>query len=304
MDRLESMSMLVAVAECGSLSAAARRLNVPVPTLTRKVTDLETRLGTRLLARTTRKLTLTDAGVNFVDAARRILEQVDDAEREAAGEYRTPKGELVITAPVHFGRRYVLPVVTDFLAMYPDIRVRLVLADRNIDLVDAHVDMAVRIGRLPDSTMIATEVGRMRTVVCASPDVLNGRGTPRSPEDLARLPAIAVETPMLSTGWRFRSGKNEDTVDVSVTHRLQVTTTEAAAQAAVAGVGVVRLLHYHVADALASGALRIVLDAFEPHPVPVHLLHASRGQMPVKMRRFIDFAVPRLRDQLTELSAS
>jgi len=300
-DRLESMSMLVAVAECGSLSAAARRLNVPVPTLTRKVTDLETRLGARLLVRTTRRLTLTDAGVGFVDAARRILEQVDDAERDAAGEYTTPKGQLVITAPVHFGRQYVLPVATDFLALYPDIRVRLVLVDRNIDLVDAHVDMAVRIGRLPDSTMVATEVGRMRTVVCASPNLLDGRGTPRVPDDLSRFPAITVDTPMFSTAWRFRTGTDDETVDVSVRHRLQVTTTEAAAQAAVAGVGVVRLLQYQVADALASGALRIVLDAFEPHPVPVHLLHASRGQMPVKMRRFIDFAVSRLRERLAAL---
>src|SRR5215469_6310060 len=161
MDRLEAMSLLVAVADQGSFSAAARTLKIPLATLSRKISDLEARLGTRLLIRTTRKLTLTDAGVSYITAARRILDQVDDAEREAAGEYTAPKGELVLTAPTYFGRMYVVPVVSDFLALYSEINVRLVLADRNVDLISDHVDMAVRIGKLPDSSMVATQVGTM-----------------------------------------------------------------------------------------------------------------------------------------------
>ena len=172
MDRLEAMSMLVAVTEAGSLSAAARALQVPLATLSRKVSDLEARLGTRLLVRTTRKISLTDSGVTYVASARRILEQVDEAERTAAGEFTVPKGELVVTAPVMFGRLHVLPVVAEFLAAFPEINVRLTLADRNVNLVDDHVDMAVRIGKLPDSTMVATSIGVMRWVVCASPALL------------------------------------------------------------------------------------------------------------------------------------
>ena len=290
--------MLVAVTETGSLSAAGRALKVPLATLSRKISDLETLLGTRLLIRTTRKLTPTEAGIAYVAAARRILEQVEEAEREAAGEFMAPKGELVITAPIQFGCLQVLPVVADFLALLPDINVRLVLTDRNVDLIDAHVDMAVRIGKLPDSSMVATQVGLMRTVVCASPALMDGRGVPRKPDDLLKLPCVTVDTPLLSPGWRFKAPGAASTFEVAVVPRLSVTTTEAAAQAAIRGVGITRLLHYQVAEAIEGGALRVILDSFEPDPVPVNLVHASRGQMPLKMRRFLDFAAPRLRDVL------
>ncbi len=298
MDRFEAMSMLVTVSETGSLSAAGRTLRVPLATLSRKITDLEALLGTKLLIRTTRKLTLTDAGILYVAAARRIVEQVEEAEREAAGEFTTPKGELVITAPILFGRLHVLPVVADFLALFPEINVRLMLADRNVDLIDAHVDMAVRIGNLPDSTMVATQVGLMRTVVCASPSIIGGRGAPRTPDDLLKLPCVTVDTPLPSPSWRFKMPKSGAMFEVPVVPRLSVTTTEAAAQAAILGVGATRLLHYQVAEAVKSAALRIVLVEFEPDPVPVNLLHISRGQMPLKMRRFLDYATLRLRDVL------
>jgi DNA-binding transcriptional LysR family regulator len=160
--------------------------------------------------------------------------------------------------------------------------------------------MAVRIGKLPDSSMVATEVGLMRTVVCASLGLLTRHGVPKSPQGLQRLPCVTVDTPMPSPGWRFRLKERAATVEVKLTPRLSVTTAEAAAQAAVLGVGAARLLHYQVAEAVRAGALRIVLEAFEPEPVPVSLLHASRGQMPLKMRRFIDFAAPRLRQALVE----
>ncbi|HEV2701854.1 MAG TPA: LysR family transcriptional regulator [Steroidobacteraceae bacterium] len=298
MDRLEAMSMLVTVVEKGSLSAAGRALHVPLATLSRKISSLETLLGTRLLIRTTRKLTLTEAGLAYMAASRRILEQVEDAEREAAGEFTVPKGELVMTAPIMFGRLYVLPVVADFLEKFSDINVRLILADRNVDLVGDHVDMAVRIGRLPDSSMVATQIGAMRTVTCASPALLAGHGMPRNPDDLVRFPCVAVDSPLPSPSWHFRDARSGATYEVLVLPRLSVTTADAAAQAAIRSVGVTRLLHYQVAGAVASGALQIVLEAYEPDPVPVHLVHASQGQMPLKMRRFLDFAAPVLRQAL------
>ncbi len=293
MDRFEAMVMLREAVDRGSLSAAGRALRVPLPTLSRKISELEARLGARLLIRTTRRLALTDAGATYLAAARRILDEIDGAEREAAGEFAVPKGELVVTAPLHFGRLHVLPVVADFLALFPAINVRLRLADRNVVLVDDHVDVAVRIGRLDDSTMVATRVGSMRTVSCASPALLARHGVPAAPQDLAGLPVVAVDAPMPGS-----AGPG----DLAPVPRLSVTTTEAAVQAAILGIGVARLLHYQVADAVEAGTLRIVLAAFEPAPVPVHLVHAVRGQLPLKMRRFLDFAAPRMRERLDELA--
>jgi DNA-binding transcriptional LysR family regulator len=301
MDRLEAMSMLVAVTEAGSLSAAGRKLRVPLATLSRKVSELEGLIGARLLIRTTRKLTLTDAGISYVVAARRILEQVDEAERNAVGEFTTPKGELVVTAPLMFGRLHVLPVVADFLDRFPEITVRLVLADRNVDLIDDRVDMAVRIGKLPDSSMVATQIGTMRTVTCASPEFLRMNGMPESPEALSRYRCIAVDAPMPSPHWRFREPKRGATIDVAIYPRLTVTTPEVAARAAALGAGVTRLFHYQSVDAVRRNELQIILQAFEQDPAPVHLVHASRGNMPLKMRRFLDFAAPRLRDALAQI---
>ncbi len=302
MDRLEAMSMLVTVTERGSFSAAARTLNVPLATLSRKVSDLESVLGARLLIRTTRKLTLTDAGIAYVASARRILEQVDEAEREAAGEFTQPKGELVLTAPIMFGRLHVLPIVAEFLAAFPEISVRLHLGDRNVDLIDDHVDMAVRFGRLPDSSMIATPIGDMRTVTCANSAVLDRHGTPERPEELLHYPCVMVEIPLPSPAWRYRVPGSDAPLEIPVVPRLAVTTTEAAAHAAIQGVGVTRLLHYQVADPVVRGELQIILEAYETEPVPVHLIHASRGRMPLKMRRFLDFAAPRLRETLSRIS--
>lgn len=302
MDRFEAMSLLVMVTEKGSLSAVGRALNIPLPTLSRKISDLESLIGTRLLIRTTRKLTLTDAGQAYVAAARRILEQVEDAEREAAGEFIAPKGELVITAPVLFGRLYVLPVVTDFLEQFAEINVRLVLADHNIHLIDDHVDMAVRIGNLPDSNMVATRIGVMRSVMCASPVFLAKYGEPQTPEALTGLPCIKVEAPQPAATWLFAIPGSTKPLEVPIHPRLLVSTAEAVMQAAVRGVGVTRLLHYQVADAVGNGSLQLILQKFEPAPLPVSLVHASRGHMPLKMRRFIDFASPRLREGLDRLS--
>jgi len=302
MDRLEAMAMFLAAVEKGSLSAAAREMRVPVPTLSRKVADLEALLGTQLLTRTTRKLALTDAGVAYAAAARRILEQVQEAEREAAGEFTTPRGDLAITAPVLFGRLHVLPVVAEFLARFPQINVRLMLGDRNVNLIEDHIDMAVRIGKLPDSGMIATRVGSMRTVICGRPGLLAGPGAPEVPEDLTRVPCVASDGPLSGSNWRFRHPDTGATVEVPIAPRL-VTTPEAAVDAAIRGVGLVRLLYYQVVDAIRAGTLILVLAAYEPEPAPVHLLHIPRGQMPLKMRRFLDFAAPRLRASLAAIGS-
>lgn len=295
MDRFEAMSMLIGVVEKGSFSAAARTMRVPVTTVTRKISDLESVLGAKLLVRTTRKLSLTDAGISYLAAARRIIDQVEEAEREVAGEFTAPKGELVVTAPIQFGQLHVLPVLIDFLALFPQINVRLLLLDRNVQLVEDHVDMAVRIGKLPDSTMIATAIGSMRMVVCASPEFLADRAIPQTPEELQRLPCVTFDGPTPSPGWQLRDPQTNAPMIVPVTSRLSVTTVEGAVRAAIRNVGVTRLLYYQVADAIKAGKLQVILEQFEPDPAPVSLVHAARGQMPLKMRQFLDFAVPRLR---------
>ena len=301
MDRFEAMSTLLAVVRHGSLSAAGRALRVPVATISRRISDLEALLGARLLIRTTRKVTLTEAGAAYAEAARRIVVQLEEAEREAAGEFLTPRGELVVTAPVLFGRLHVLPVVADFLAQFGEINVRLVLSDRNAHFVEDRIDMAVRIGQLPDSTLVATRIGSMRSVICASPTLLAAHGLPREPEALQRFPCVAADAPMPMTAWVVRKPKTGALVEIPIVPRLTVSTAEAATDAAVRNVGAVRLLYYQVADAVRADKLRIILEDFEPKPAPIHLVHAARDHMPLKMRRFIDFAAPRLREALARL---
>ena len=197
-----------------------------------------------------------------------------------------------------FGRLHVLPILAEFLAAFPEIDVRLVLSDRHVNLVDDHVDMAVRIGQLPDSSMMATAVGTMRMVTCASPALLAAQGMPQAPADLLRFACVAVDTPLPSPTWRFRNPRSGAAIDVPVRPRLSVTTTEAAADAASLSVGVTRLLHYQAVEAIRRSALQVILEAYEPEPSPVHLVHVSRGQMPLKMRRFLDLSAPRLRQAI------
>jgi len=295
------MSILVAVAEAGSFSAAARQLKMPLATVSRKVADLESHLKTRLLHRSTRQLSLTEAGQSYVAACRRILEEVGEAERAASGEYATPKGELVLTAPIVFGRLHVLPVVADFLKIYPDIDVRMVLTDGVVPLLEAQVDVALRIAELPDSGLIAARIGTVRRVVCASPAYLAEHGTPTSPRELAAHACITFEQMTSRHVWSFMSGKSEITVPVR--SRLAVTTAEAAVDAAVAGVGITRVVSYQMASALRAGALKIVLEPFEPVPWPISLVHTGQGILPLKLRAFLDFARPRLKDRLAEAGA-
>jgi DNA-binding transcriptional LysR family regulator len=301
-DRLEAMTMLLAAIEQGSFSAAAREMSVPVPTLTRKVTDLEEQLGTRLVTRTTRKLALTDAGVAYTAMAKRILDLVADQDREATGEFTVPRGDLTIATPVLLGRLYVLPQILDFLAEFPEIDVTLTQSNRNVDLVEAHVDVAVRIGKLPDSSLIATRIGAFRPVVCASPALLAKRGTPQKPADLAEMPTVVFNGPMLSPDWSFRCPDTGQLLAIPISPRLQVSSPDAAVDAVVRGLGFTQLLHYHIAEAIDAGELEIVLDSFELDPVPIQLVHVSRNMMPLKLRRFLDFVTPRMRESLSRFT--
>lgn len=297
MDRLESMSVLVAAVEAGSLSGAGRQLGMPLATVSRKVSELEAQLKTRLLNRSSRKLTLTDAGQLYVAACRRILEDVEEAERAASGEYSAPKGSLIITTPIVFGRLHVLPIVIEFLMAYPDIDLRMVLADRVANLLEERLDLAVRIGELPESNLVATRVGSIRRIVCASPAYLAARRMPKRPADLHAHDCITFDGLASSEAWTFTTRKAD--APVAIHSRLIVNTAEAAIDAAIAGLGIARVLSYQVADAIASGKLVAVLRDFEPAPWPVSLVFARQRFLPQKLRVFLDCAAPRLKTALS-----
>ena len=301
LDRLESMSTLLAAVEAGSLSAASRKLGMPLATVSRKVSELEARLRTRLVNRTSRRLTLTDAGRSYVAACKRILEDIEEAERAAAGEYSAPRGDLTITAPIVFGRLHVLPVAMEFLKAYPDIDLRLALADRLINLLEDQVDLAVRIGDLPDSSLVAMRIGAIRRVVCGSPEYLAKRGTPKSAGDLGTHDCITFEGLASADAWTFAKGKSQ--ASVAVHSRLLVNTAEAAIDAAIAGIGLTRVLSYQAAAAIEAGTLAVVLREFEPAPWPVSLIHAGQPLLPQKLRAFLDFAAPRLKARLSRIAA-
>jgi DNA-binding transcriptional LysR family regulator len=301
MDRLEAMSVLVAAVEAGSLSAAARRLGTPLATVSRKVSELEAHLKTRLLNRSSRQLTLTDAGRAYVAACKRILEDVGEAERAASGEYSAPKGDLIVTAPIVFGRLHVLPVVLEFLKAYPEVDIRLALADGVVNLLEERVDLAVRISELPDSSLVASRIGSIRRVICASPSYLAERGKPRSPGDLSKHHCITFEGQVSPDTWTIGTGKSA--VPVPIHSRLVVNTAEAAIDAAIAGVGITRVLSYQIANAVQTGLLAVVLEKFEPAPLPVSLVYAGQRLLPLKLRAFLDFAGPRLKARLLQSAA-
>jgi DNA-binding transcriptional LysR family regulator len=299
MDRFDAMSVLLAVVEEGSLSAGARRLRVPLATISRKVSDLEAHLGTRLLVRTSRRVALTDAGRGYVESSKRIIEQVEEAERAAAGEYSEPRGQLSITTPVVFGRLHVLPVAADFLAAHPKIDLRMYMIDRHVNLLEEHLDVGVRLGHLEDSALMATRVGHVRRVICASPAYLARCGTPTAPDDLRHHDGISFHGFSTSPEWRFRG--DSEALSVEPRTRLAVNTTEAAVDAALAGLGIVRVLSYQVIDQLRSGKLVSLLEAFAPQPIPVQLVYAGKGMLPIKVRAFLDWMTPRLRQRLSFL---
>jgi DNA-binding transcriptional LysR family regulator len=300
MDRFDAIRTLLAAVDGGSLSAASRKLGVPLPTVSRQVSELEARLRTQLVIRTNRKLLLTDAGSAFVAAGRRVLEELEEAERAAAGEYRIPRGDLLVTAPIMFGKLHVTPVVLAFLAAYPEVNVRVVLFDHVIDLVENHVDVAVRIGHLPDSGLVAARIGEIHWVICASPAYLSTRGTPVAPDDLAQHDCIGFEGLQMVRTWPFGRGTNAKTV--AIRPRFAANTADAIIEAAIAGIGIARLTSYQAAGAIRDGRLVSLLRGYGPEPLPVHLVHTGPPLVPLKMRAFLDFASPRLKASLADIA--
>lgn len=292
MNRLEAMTILLAAVDHGSLSAASRHLGIPLATVSRRISELEGYLKTGLLLRGNRQLSLTEAGRGYVAACRRILEDLDAVERTATGEYQTPRGELVISLPLVMGRLHGLPVITRFLAAYPDIRARVQLTDRHINLLEENVDVTLRTGELPDSSLVAVRVGEVRQVLCATPGYLAARGTPRTPEDLQAHECIEYEGLDVSSRWHIQGRA------VPVKGRLAVNSIDGAVAAVCEGAGIARVLSYQVTDWLASGALVTVLDDCALPRVPVQLVYPNRRQVPLKLRVFLDFAAAQLRERL------
>jgi DNA-binding transcriptional LysR family regulator len=303
MDRLDELAVFVAVAEQGSFVAAARRLGRSPAAVTRAVAALEDRLGTRLFNRTTRAVALTDAGTRYLDLCRRALAEFEELELSAASERLEPRGQLTVTAPEMFGRLHILPIVQAFMAAYPAVKVSLLLLNRIVSFVDEGVDLGLRIGQLPDSSLRAIQVGWTRRVVAASPGYLAARGEPEMPADLAAHDAIAVAGVRAAQDrWSFgpAPGQAEGETTVAVNARLVVSTVQAALDAAVAGGGLVRPLAYQSAPLEAEGRLRRILRPHEPAPLPIHLVHPAGRYLAPKVRLFIDRAVTSLRGRFDE----
>ncbi len=300
MDRLDGIALFTEVAEHRSFAEAARRLGRSPAAVTRAIGELETRLGVRLLNRTTRAVSLTEAGERFLAGARRVLADLDEIERAAAGEGAAPRGELRLTAPILFGRLHVTPIVTEFLARFPDVSVALTLLDRPVDLVEEGLDAAVRIGALAESSAVATRVGAVRRIVVAAPDYLARHGTPRLPADLAAHATIAFSAISGAERWTFDDRTGE--TSVAVKPRLVVTTAEAAVDTARGGFGITRVLSYQAADDIARGALRRLLRAYEGDDIPIHLVYPGGRHPPPKLRAFLDFTLPRLRKRCTAIA--
>jgi len=286
LDRFNAMQTYVRVVEGGSLSAAAREQGRSLAAVSRTISELEQRLGVRLLHRSTRRLVPTEAGLAYHDAARRILAEVEETESGIGDERTTPRGLLTITAPLLFGRMHVAPVLTDYLAANRGVTAQLTLTDRNVNLVEEGIDVAVRIGRLPDSSLVARTLGEIAQVVCASPAYLKRHGTPVTPEALASHACIRIASLAPGRDWAFRRGGRD--LRVAVAGPLACNVVEPAVDAAIAGHGLVRALSYQVAAPLAAGALVRVLAEFEPDPLPLSALYLSPRLLAARVRGFLD----------------
>lgn len=293
MDTLHLMTVYVAVAEEESFAGGARRLRMSPPAVTRAVAALEDQLGVKLLNRTTRYVRATEAGQRYLDDARRILAEVEEAGAAAAGINAAPRGQLAVTAPVLFGRRYVLPGILEFLRRYPAVDVSAVFVDRVVNLLEEGLDVGIRIGELPDSSLKAVRVGSIRRVVCASPAYLETYGTPATPADLANHSIIAATAVTLTHDWKF--GQDGDIRVVRINPRLAVNNNDAAVAAAVEGFGIARLLSYQTAEQVQSGQLTRILTDFEPPAMPIHVVHREGRYPSAKIRSFVDWIAARLR---------
>jgi DNA-binding transcriptional LysR family regulator len=289
MDRIDAMQAFVAVADLQGFAPAARKLGLSPSGVTRLVAALEDRLGARLLQRTTRSVTLTDVGTRYLERARRILADVEEAEASAEGERTRPSGRLVVSAPVGFGRLHVSPVMSAYLKRYPEVLGELRLADRIVNLVEDGVDLAVRIGHLPDSSLVARHVGEMRRIVVASSDYLRQRGEPDTPEAIASHETIRFGATTATPDWRFVEDGRD--IRVACTPRLTTNSADAAIQYAEQGGGLTRVLAYQAAEAIKAGRLKIVLAKFEQPPLPIHIVYPTSRLLSAKVRTFIDLVI-------------
>jgi DNA-binding transcriptional LysR family regulator len=289
MDRLDAMQAFVTVVDLKGFAPAARKLGLSPSGVTRLIAALENRLGARLLQRTTRSVALTDAGARYLERARRILADVDEAEIMAEGERARPSGRLVVSAPVGFGRLHVSPVMNTYLKRYRDVSAELRLEDRMVNLVEEGADLAVRIGHLADSSLVARHIGEMRRIIVASPGYLKSRGEPRKPQDIATHDTIQFGANSASADWRFVEGGNE--VRLNYAPRLSTNSADAAIQYAEAGGGLTRVLAYQAADAIKRGRLKVVLTKFSPPPLPIHIVYPTSRLLSAKVRAFIDLVV-------------
>ncbi len=293
MDRLHAMNTFVAVVDSGGFASAARKLNLSPPVVTRAIAELEQRLGLRLLTRTTRVVRVTDAGARFAEDCRRILADIEEAETAATGTHAAPRGTLTLTAPVLFGQLHVTPILVRYLRQFPEVDAQCLFLDRVVNVVEEGIDVAVRIGELPDSSLQAARVGRVRRVLVAAPAYLQLRGVPQRPEDLPSHTIVSASgvTPM--SEWRFSDGGKP--VLQRLQPRMRTTTNDSAISATVAGLGIARLLSYQVAAQVRSGALQVLLEDFEAAPLPVHVVHHEGRRATQKVRAFVDLAVDALR---------
>lgn len=295
MDQIHLMKVFVAVGELESFAAAARRLDISPAAVTRAVCALEDQLGVKLLQRTTRSVRLTEAGGRYLEDTRHILASINEANAAAAGINATPKGDLAVTAPILFGKKFVMPCIVRYLQQYPEVDVSAYFLDRVVNMVEEGMDVAVRIGPLPDSGLKALRVGRVRRMLCASPDYLARHGVPKHPSELAGHAVIGTTNLSPRAGWRF--GVTEEPTMVRMKPRLTVTSNDGAIAAASGGLGIARLLSYQVADELANGQLQVILVEYEEAPWPIHVLHRESKYGSAKVRAFIDMLAQTLRAQ-------
>jgi len=302
MDRFHEIEVFIAVNDAGSFAKAGLRLRMSPPAVTRAISALEDRLGARLFQRTTRRLAITDVGTRFLDSARRLLDDLATAEREALGATATARGHLTVTASVTLGRSLLAPVACQFLTHFPEITLSVLLLDRITNLIEEGIDAAVRIGPLPDSTMVARRLGSVRRMLVASPDYLARHGTPTIPSDLTRHAMIAFTGLMPNREWRFLDGRSGKSV--SFMPRFEINDAVSAIAAAEAGDGITVALSYMVAEKIRMGSLVAILGDVTPPAVPVHLVFPQTRLLAPKLRAFVDFTAPRLKQVLDHLRVS
>lgn len=293
MDRFQELEIFVAVAEEEGFAAAARRLQMSPPSVTRAISSLESRLGVKLLTRTTRYVRVTDAGERYLEDARQLLAALSTADEMASGVNLIPAGSLAITAPQMFGKLHVVPGIVDYLQRYPETQVSVALLDRVVNLLEEGFDAGIRIGELPDSSMRAIKVGSVRLVVCASPEYLKNNGTPKKPEHLRDHQIVSIGGSTAPKQWRFNH--NGQSVSVRVKPRLSVNNIDGAISAVLEGHGLSQVFSYQVEQAIADGKVKLVLGKYESNAMPVHIIHREGRQVSAKLRAFIDVMVERLR---------